>query len=82
MYGSSEVGQYPLSVSLKMNITKFWTKIINSDYNQLIWIVYNAMMTIVDYILAQPNVEHVILRNYWNLPILDILRNRTKWSHI
>ncbi len=39
----AEVGRYPLSIDIRLNMIKQWIKIINSDKEKLIWISYNSM---------------------------------------
>ena len=41
----SETGRYPLSIEIKVNMIKFWMKIVNSEMDKLIYLAYKGMLT-------------------------------------
>ena len=41
----AETGRYPFSVHINKCMLKFWFKILNSDHDKLIYIVYHHLLT-------------------------------------
>ena len=37
------MGQFPLSINVKVNVMKQWLKIIRCDKETLIWLAYHSM---------------------------------------